>query len=233
MSPLVQMESIEVVGVLDHNGAGKSFLIHIFSGAMLQSGGTIRIGGEPVRIASPQDARAYGIETIYQTLTLADHLSAPANLFLCRELLDRWINLDEKRVLAEAKQILHRLNPNFTNQNDPVSRLSGGQHQVIAIARAIYFDVMILIMDEPMAALVPSETAMVGALIKQRRAAGIGIWLISHDMDDVYELCDRVVVMNRGRDVGSHTVGEVCQDDILSLIIKGTLPDNWTLRNAN
>lgn len=253
MSPLVQMESIEkhfggvravdnvslaldageVVGVLGHNGAGKSCLIRILSGAMLPSAGTIRINGEAARIASPQDARAYGIETIYQTLALADHLAAPANLFLGRELRDRWGNLDEKRMLAEAKRVLHRLNPNFTNLNDPVSRLSGGQRQVIAIARAIYFDVKVLIMDEPTAALGPSETAMVGELIKQLRAEGIGILLISHDMEDVFDLCDRVIVMNRGREVGSHAIAEVTKDDILSLIIKGALPDNWAPRNVN
>lgn len=253
MSPLVQMDSIEkhfggvravdkvsltlnageVVGVLGHNGAGKSCLMRILSGAMLPSAGTIRIAGEAARIASPQDARAHGIETIYQTLALADHLPTPANLFLGRELRDRWGNLDEKRMLSEAKRVLHRLNPNFTNLNDPVSSLSGGQRQVIAIARAIYFDVKVLIMDEPTAALGPSETAMVGELIKQLRSEGIGILLISHDMEDVFALCDRVIVMNRGREVGSHSIAEVSKDDILSLIIKGALPDTWTPRNVN
>jgi D-xylose transport system ATP-binding protein len=222
----------EVVGVLGHNGAGKSCLMRILSGAMLPNAGTIRIRGEDTRIHSPQDARAYGIETIYQTLALADHLAAPANLFLGRELRTRFGNLDDKRMLEEARRVLHRLNPNFTNLGDPVSRLSGGQRQVIAIARAIYFDVKVLIMDEPTAALGPSETAMVGELIKQLRSEGIGIFLISHDMEDVFDLCDRVVVMNRGRVVGSHRIGEVTKDDILSLIIKGSLPDNWAPRDA-
>ena len=222
----------EVVGVLGHNGAGKSCLMRILSGAMLPNAGAIRIRGEDTRIHSPQDARAYGIETIYQTLALADHLAAPANLFLGRELRTRLGNLDDKRMLEEARRVLHRLNPNFTNLGDPVSRLSGGQRQVIAIARAIYFDVKVLIMDEPTAALGPSETAMVGELIKQLRSEGIGIFLISHDMEDVFDLCDRVVVMNRGRVVGSHRIGEVTKDDILSLIIKGSLPDNWAPRDA-
>jgi D-xylose transport system ATP-binding protein len=253
MSPLVQMDNIEkhfggiravdrvslslnageVVGVLGHNGAGKSCLMRILSGAMLPSAGTISIAGTPVRIASPQDARSFGIETIYQTLALADHLTATANLFLGRELRNRWGELDEKRMTEEARRILHRLNPNFTNLNDPVSRLSGGQRQVIAIARAIYFDVKVLIMDEPTAALGPSETAMVGELIKQLRDDGIGIFLISHDMEDVFDLCDRVVVMNRGREVGSHPIADVTKDDILSLIIKGALPDNWTPRSVH
>jgi D-xylose transport system ATP-binding protein len=111
-----------------------------------------------------------------------------------------------------------------------VARLSGGQRQVIAIARAIYFDAKILIMDEPTAALGPAETAMVGELIKQLRDEGLGIFLISHDMHDVFDLCDRVVVMNRGEKVGSHAIGEVSKDDVLSLIIKGALSDNWQSR---
>jgi D-xylose transport system ATP-binding protein len=222
----------EVVGVLGHNGAGKSCLMRILSGAMAPSAGTIRIGGAEANIDSPHDARSLGIETIYQTLALADHLDAPANLFLGRELRTRWGNLDERRMLEEARKVLARLNPNFRNLGDPVSRLSGGQRQVIAIARAIYFDVKILIMDEPTAALGPAETAMVGELIKQLKQEGIGIFLISHDMHDVFELCDRVVVMNRGRSVGSHRVSEVSKDDVLSLIIKGELPAGWAARDA-
>lgn len=221
----------EVVGVLGHNGAGKSCLMRILSGAMLPSAGEIRVGGAPVQIASPQDARAHGIETIYQTLALADHLDAPANLFLGRELRTRWGALDDRRMLEEARKVLARLNPNFRNLGDPVSRLSGGQRQVIAIARAIYFNVKCLIMDEPTAALGPAETAMVGQLVKQLRDDGVGILLISHDMHDVFELCDRVVVMNRGHNVGSYRIDEVTKDDVLSLIIKGALPDNWTARN--
>ncbi|WP_082529216.1 ATP-binding cassette domain-containing protein [Aurantimonas sp. Leaf443] len=222
----------EVVGLLGHNGAGKSCLMRILSGAMKPSSGEIRVRGEPVEIGSPQNARLHGIETIYQTLALADHLDAPANLFLGRELRTRWGNLDDKRMLEEARRLLARLNPNFRNLTDPVSRLSGGQRQVIAIARAIYFKVQILIMDEPTAALGPSETAMVAELVQQLRAEGIGIFLISHDMHDVFELCDRVVVMNRGHMVGAHKVADVTKDDILSLIIKGQLPDGWTPRGG-
>ncbi|WP_353645174.1 ATP-binding cassette domain-containing protein [Mesorhizobium sp. WSM2239] len=252
MSPLVEMIDIEkhfggikavnevsldlhegeVVGVLGHNGAGKSCLMRILSGAMTANAGTIRVGGAEAIIDSPQAARHLGIETIYQTLALADHLDAPANLFLGRELRTRWGNLDDRRMLEEARNVLARLNPNFRNLGDPVSRLSGGQRQVIAIARAIYFDVKIIIMDEPTAALGPAETAMVGELIKQLKQEGIGIFLISHDMHDVFELCDRVMVMNRGRSVGSHRVSEVSKDDVLSLIIKGELPAGWAPRDA-
>ena len=222
----------EVVGVLGHNGAGKSCLMRILSGAMAPNAGRIRMEDKDVRFLSPQDARRQGVETIYQTLALADHLDAPSNLFLGRELKTRWGNLDDKNMMEEARRVLHRLNPNFKNLSDPVSRISGGQRQVIAIARAIYFKVKILIMDEPTAALGPAETAMVADLIRQLRSEGIGIFLISHDMHDVFDLCDRIVVMNRGRNVGGYHIEEVTKDDVLSLIIKGEMPDGWRPRNS-
>ena len=222
----------EVVGVLGHNGAGKSCLMRILSGAMMPNEGRIRVRGRDVQIASPQDARSYGIETIYQTLALADHLNAPANLFLGRELKTRFGNLDDARMMREATEALRGLNPNFRNLSDPVSRLSGGQRQVIAIARAIYFNVNILVMDEPTAALGPSETAMVGDLIRRLKGQGIGVFLVSHDLHDVFDLCDRIVVMNRGVLVGSHLIEEVSKDDVLSLIIKGALPDGWQPRSG-
>ncbi|WP_283643935.1 ATP-binding cassette domain-containing protein [Marinovum algicola] len=221
----------EVVGVLGHNGAGKSCLMRILAGAMIPNAGEIRVNGSPVSFADPNDAREAGIETIYQTLALADHLDAPSNLFLGRELKTRFGNLDDARMLAESRKVLARLNPNFKNLQDPVSSLSGGQRQVIAIARAIYFDTRVLIMDEPTAALGPSETAMVADLIRQLQSEGIGILLVSHDMHDVFDLCDRVVVMNKGRLVGAHRIDEVTKDDVLSLIVKGELPADWTARN--
>ncbi|MBO0664401.1 ATP-binding cassette domain-containing protein [Jiella sp. MQZ9-1] len=222
----------EVVGILGHNGAGKSCLMRVLSGAMAPSAGEIFVDGAKVAFTNPLDARHCGIETIYQTLALADHLDAPANLFLGRELKTRFGNLDDRRMAAEAKTVLKRLNPNFTNHTAPVASMSGGQRQVIAIARAIYFDVKILIMDEPTAALGPSETEMVAELITKLRAEGIGIFLVCHDMHDVFRLCDRVVVMNNGRKVGQHRIEEVTKDDVLSLIIRGELPADWTARNA-
>ena len=223
----------EVVGVLGHNGAGKSCLMRILSGAMIANEGTIRVNGGLADIQNPHDARDLGIETIYQTLALADHLNAPANLFLGRELKTKLGNLDDRKMMAETQRVLRKLNPNFKNLDDPVAKLSGGQRQVIAIARAIYFNVKILIMDEPTAALGPSETAMVADLIKGLRSDGIGILLVSHDMHDVFELCDRVVVMNKGRNVGSHRIEDVTKDDVLSLIIKGELPGDWVPRGQD
>ncbi|MCB2102658.1 MAG: sugar ABC transporter ATP-binding protein [Rhodobacterales bacterium] len=222
----------EVVGVLGHNGAGKSVLMSMLSGALPADSGEILVRGERARIDNPRDARRYGIETIYQTLALADNLNAPANLFLGRELRTRWGTLDDDSMEAEARKVFHRLNPNFTNINDPVINMSGGQRQVVAIGRAIYFNACILIMDEPTAALGPSETAMVADLTKQLRAEGIGIFLISHDMHDVFDLCDRVMVMKNGESVGIHPIAEVTKDDVLSLIILGQLPEGWTPRNG-
>jgi len=130
-----------------------------------------------------------------------------------------------------TRKVMHRLNPNFSNITDPVRSMSGGQRQVVAIGRAIYFDAKTLIMDEPTAALGPSETAMVSDLTKKLKSEGIGIFLISHDMHDVFELCDRVMVMKNGKNVGAFNIDEVTPDDILSLIIIGKLPENWQPRN--
>ena len=221
----------EIVGVLGHNGAGKSCLMRILSGAMTRTSGEILVNGKKVDIASPIEARMLGIETIYQTLALADHLDAPANLFLGRELKTTFGMLDKKRMEQEARAVLQRLNPNFRNITDIVRNMSGGQRQVIAIARAIHFNARILIMDEPTAALGPAETAMVGDLMRKLRDEGIGIFLISHDIHDVYELCDRVMVMKNGVNVRMHPVAEVTQDDILSLIILSRLPEDWKPRN--
>ena len=214
----------EVVGLLGHNGAGKSTLIKILSGAYQADSGEILIKGEPAQIANPRDARRYKIETIYQTLALADNLDASSNLFLGRELVTSLGLVDEDAMEAETRKIMARLNPNFQKFSDPVSSLSGGQRQSVAIARAVYFDAQILIMDEPTAALGPHETHMVAELINQLKSEGIGIFLISHDIHDVMKLCDRASVMKNGKLVGSVNVDEVTDDDLLGMIILGKQP---------
>jgi D-xylose transport system ATP-binding protein len=221
----------EVVGVLGHNGAGKSCLMNMLSGALEIDGGEIFVQGKKADIENPRDSRSYGIETIYQTLALAGNLNAPANLFLGREIMTPWGTLDDDTMESKAREVFNRLNPNFKNITDAVVNLSGGQRQVVAIGRAIYFDARILIMDEPTAALGPSETAMVADIIKQLRSEGIGIFLISHDMHDVFDLCDRIMVMKNGKNVGSYKIEDVTKDDVLSLIILGRLPDDWEPRN--
>jgi D-xylose transport system ATP-binding protein len=214
----------EVVGLLGHNGAGKSTLIKMLSGAYNADSGEIYINGEKAEIRNPRDARRYNIETIYQTLALADNLDAASNLFLGRELVTGMGLVDDDAMEAEARQIMQRLNPNFQKFSDPVSALSGGQRQSVAIARAVYFDAKILIMDEPTAALGPHETQMVSELIQKLKADGIGIFLISHDIHDVMTLCDRASVMKNGKMVGTVDVDSVTDDDLLGMIILGKHP---------
>jgi D-xylose transport system ATP-binding protein len=243
-SPLVQMRGIckafggihavenvslnlnagEVVAVLGHNGAGKSTLMKMLAGAYPIDSGEIFIRGGSVSIRTPTDAQKHGIESIYQTLALADNLDSVANLFLGRELLTPWRTLDDHRMDAEARKVFQRLNRNFTNVHIPVRRLSGGQRQVVAISRAIYFDAKILIMDEPTAALGPEETAMVGNLVRQLKQEGVGIFLISHDLHDVFALSDRVAVMKNGRLIGAYKTADVTEDEVLAMIIGGKAP---------
>jgi len=209
---------------LGHNGAGKSTLIKILSGAYAMDSGEIYVDGENATINNPRDARSYNIETIYQTLALADNLDAASNLFLGRELVSPLGFVNDDAMEAETRKIMARLNPNFKKFKDPVSALSGGQRQSVAIARAVYFNARILIMDEPTAALGPHETQMVSELITQLKAEGIGIFLISHDIHDVMELCDRASVMKNGKLVGTVDVDDVTDDDLLGMIILGKQP---------
>jgi D-xylose transport system ATP-binding protein len=214
----------EVVGLLGHNGAGKSTLIKALSGAYKRDAGEIYVNGALAEINNPRDAKKYGIETIYQTLALADNVDAAANLYLGRELRTRWGTLDDIAMESEARKVMGRLNPNFRRFKDPVRSLSGGQRQSVAIARAIHFNARILIMDEPTAALGPAETAQVGELIKQLKAEGIGIFLISHDIHDVFDLADRVCVMKNGQVVGTAWTKDVTKDEVLGMIILGKCP---------
>lgn len=214
----------EVVGLLGHNGAGKSTFIKMLSGAYRPDAGEIRIDGQAVTINSPRDARRHGIETIYQTLALADNLDAAANLFLGRELRTAWGTLDDVAMEAETRRVMARLNPHFVKFKEPVRALSGGQRQAVAIARAIHFNARILIMDEPTAALGPQETKQVADLILQLKREGIGIFLISHDIHDVFDLADRVAVMKNGKMVGTAPTRAVTKDQVLEMIILGTRP---------
>jgi D-xylose transport system ATP-binding protein len=214
----------EVVGLVGHNGAGKSTLIKILSGAYQRDSGAIFVRGEAAAIANPRDAKTYGIETIYQTLALADNVDTAANLFLGRELRTRWGTLDDIAMEARARNVMGRLNPHFQRFKDPVKALSGGQRQSVAIARAILFNTQILVMDEPTAALGPQETTQVGELIKKLKADGIGIFLISHDIHDVFDLADRICVMKNGRVVGTARVADVTKEEVLGMIILGKCP---------
>jgi D-xylose transport system ATP-binding protein len=214
----------EVVALLGHNGAGKSTLIKVLSGVHPPDRGEIRVRGNPVRIESTRDAKALGIETIYQNLALAENLDAVANLFLGRERYTRFGFLDEETMEHETRRMLDRMKLRLPSLRSEVSRLSGGQRQAIAIGRAVYFDAKILIMDEPTAALGPEETAKVGELVRELKTQGIGIFLISHDIHDVFDLADRITVLSHGRVVGTVRTADVSKDDVLSMIILGRMP---------
>ncbi len=240
-TPLVQMDNIhvsfggvhavddvsvdlmrgEVVGMVGHNGAGKTTLMRVLSGAHPADAGQISIDGKRVQISNPRDAQRLGIETIYQTLALAENIDAAGNLFLGREITSLIGGLNDGAMEAATREVMHRLNPNFSNFKTPVMSLSGGQRQSVAIARAVHFNARILIMDEPTAALGPAETEQVRDLIRQLKSEGIGIFLVSHDIHDVFDLSDRISVMYHGRLVKTVRREEVAPDEVLAMIIMG------------
>jgi D-xylose transport system ATP-binding protein len=224
----IDLHAGEVLGVVGGNGAGKSTLMRVLSGAHPADSGEIFVDGKSVSIANPRDAKTYNIETIYQTLALADNVDAPANVFLGRELTTRLGSLDDSSMEAETRKVMGRLNPNFTNFTMPVHSLSGGQRQAVAIARAVHFNARVMIMDEPTAALGPAETAQVRNLIRQLKGEGIGIFLISHDIHDVFDLSDRISVMYHGRIVDTVNKADVTPDEVVSMIILGKRPEEAT-----
>jgi D-xylose transport system ATP-binding protein len=214
----------EVVALVGGNGAGKSTLMHTLAGAHPADSGEIVVNGQVVSITNPRDARTHGIEVIYQRLALADNIDAAANVFLGRELRTRAGALDDSAMASATRDVMKRLNPRFKNLSTAVRSLSGGQRQSVAIARAVHFNAKILIMDEPTAALGPAETEQVRELIAQLKSEGIGIFLISHDIHDVFDLADRISVMMQGRLVGTVEKSKVTKDEVLAMIILGKTP---------
>jgi D-xylose transport system ATP-binding protein len=206
------------------NGGGKSTLMHTLSGAHPADSGQIFINGQPVVIHNPRDARAHGIEVIYQKLALADNIDAAGNVFLGRELHTRTGALNDSAMASATQEVMRRLNPRFRNLKTAVRSLSGGQRQSVAIARAVYFNAKILIMDEPTAALGPAETAQVHELVTQLKAEGLGIFLISHDIHSVFDLADRISVMMQAKLVGTVNKADVTVDEVLAMIIVGKMP---------
>ena len=199
----INLKKNEVVGIVGHNGAGKSTLIKILSGAIRKDSGTIKINKSPVDLAGPKVARNMGIETIYQDLALAGNLDVTANFFLG----------NEKSSYFFLK--------NSSMRTVPVDFLSGGQRQAIAIGRAIHNKAKVLVMDEPTAALGIEETRRVGELINQLKNQDAGIFLISHDIHDVFDFCDRIAILKNGEIVEICCSTDVTKDDVISMIIKG------------
>ena len=217
----INLQKNEVVGIVGHNGAGKSTLIKILSGALHKDTGSILIENKQVEILDPKGARNMGIETIYQDLALAGNLDVASNFFFGNE-KTKFFFLRNKFMEEESKRVLQELRISIKSYSVPVDFLSGGQRQAVAIGRAIYNKAKVLIMDEPTAALGIEETRMVGDLINQLKKQDVGIFLISHDIHDVFDFCDRIAIMKNGELVDICVSDEVTKDEVVSMIIKGT-----------
>jgi simple sugar transport system ATP-binding protein len=215
----------EVVALAGDNGAGKSTLIKIIAGVFHPDGGEILYQGENVTFETPQSAREHGIETIYQDLALADNLSIGGNIFLGREPMKRAFGflpvLDRPKMAEAARTTMARLDFHVDRLDAPVSRFSGGQRQAVAIGRAIYWEARVLIMDEPTAALGVPEQRKVLALIKNLRAQGKGVIFVSHNLADIFEVCDRIVVLRRGVLAGERRKSETTPDEVVKLMVGG------------
>ena len=216
----LNLKAGEVLGILGHNGAGKSTLIKILAGAESANEGAVFIEGREVRIDDPNDARRFGIETIYQELALCGNLNAPANVFMGRE-LHKWGFLRKRAMKEEADKALRRLNIRIPSLDSEVQSMSGGQRQCISIGRAVHFDTKILIMDEPTAALGMEESERVIELIVELRNQGLGIIWISHDIHEIYNFTDRITILNGGRNVITAATRDFTKDEIVSMIISG------------
>jgi len=195
----------EVLGLVGDNAAGKSTLMKILSGAHRPSEGEILIEGKKVDFASSLDAQRKGIAMVYQDLALADNLDVVANVFLGRELTNVKIGpisvMDEHRMEQETQRLLDRLKINVSSVRSKVERLSGGQRQAVAIARATAFDNKVTIMDEPTAALSVAAISKVLDLVRELKAQGSSIIIISHRLEDIYQVSDRMMVLRQGRKV--------------------------------
>ncbi|MDR3100046.1 MAG: ATP-binding cassette domain-containing protein [Paraburkholderia sp.] len=217
----------EVLALAGDNGAGKSTLIKILSGVYRADAGELRLDGRTMQMRDPQDARAQGIETIYQDLALADNLDVGSNIFLGREPTRRKLGfqvIDRPRMAQVAREVLERLDIVIPPRKlgGPVKMLSGGQRQAIAIGRAIYWNARVLIMDEPTAALGVPEQRKVMALIGSLKAQGVAVMLISHNLHDIFAVSDRIVVLRRGEVAGERETRHTNGDEIVRLMVGDT-----------
>jgi simple sugar transport system ATP-binding protein len=214
----------EVLGLVGDNAAGKSTLMKVLTGVHKPDEGEIYFDGEQVHFHSPQDSRALGIEMIYQNLALAQNLDVVANVFLGREYrrpivpgLIHW--LDEAKMERETRSLLDRLRINIASVRTNVERMSGGQQQAVAIARAVAFRARVVIMDEPTASLAVKEVGKVLDLIGQLRESGVSVILISHRLQDVFNVCDRVMVLRSGERISERVIKETTMDETVKYIV--------------
>lgn len=213
----------EIVGLLGDNGAGKSTLIHMIAGVYSPDKGQIFLAEQKVRFSSPMDARDNGIETIFQDLALCNNLNASGNIFLGRERIRRSLGLfnvlDRERMYHESEKILNELDILVPGLRRPILELSGGQRQAVAISRSIFWDAKLIIMDEPTAALGVPEQRKVKELVYKLRERGVPIIIISHNMQEILSVANRVIVMRRGSKVADLAVENTDSDEIISYII--------------
>jgi len=210
----------EVLALVGDNGAGKSTFIKILSGVYNPDAGVIHLDGEPVRFRSPADAVAVGIATVYQDLALIDTRDVAANLLLNRE-FTRGPFVDRKRGEVEARRVLRRLAADLPVSRVPVGMLSGGQRQAVAIGRAIAQGGRVIIMDEPTAALGVAEAARVLRLAEDLRDGGATVLVISHNLQHVLQVADRIAVFHRGRLVGTRVKRETTVEEVVQMILYG------------
>jgi len=212
----------EVLALAGDNGAGKSTLIKMIAGVHQPDRGEILFRGQSIIHRSPQEVRDLGIETIYQDLALADNLDVGVNIFLGRERMKRVLGipvLDRRTMRDEARGALKHLGIVLSDLSMPVQFLSGGQRQAIAISRAVYWQAKLIIMDEPTAALGVPEQREVKSLIKKLKAQGVAIILISHNLTDIFEVCDRILVLERGRKAGERMIGDTNEDEVVGMMM--------------
>jgi ABC-type sugar transport system ATPase subunit len=213
----------EAVAIVGDNGAGKSTLIKMVSGVYHPNAGEIHFQGRRIHISRPSEARAMGIETIYQDLALAGNLNVGANVFLGREIKKRLLGLvpvlDEKAMSDASKQALGALDVHIPSFNVKIEKLSGGQRQAVAIARAVYWNAKLLILDEPTNNLGVVEQGKVIEVIRRLRDQGVSIILISHTMPDVFAISDRIIILRRGRKVGEKRTAETNSEEIVQYIM--------------
>lgn len=213
----------EVVALAGDNGAGKSTLIKAISGVYPYEDGDIYLDGKRIAFSTPQEARDNGIETIYQDLALADNLSIGANIFLGREPMKKLFGflpvIDRQKMAEAAKETMERLDFHVDRLEAPVAAFSGGQRQAVAIGRAMYWNARLVIMDEPTAALGVPEQRKVISLIQSLKAQGKGIIFISHNLRDIFEVADRIVVFRRGENAGERLPAETSSDEIVRLMV--------------
>ncbi|WP_415949055.1 ATP-binding cassette domain-containing protein [Streptomyces sp. KLOTTS4A1] len=223
----LEVHAGKVVALVGDNGAGKSTLVKTIAGVHPVDEGVIEWGGRPVSIQRPHDAQELGIATVYQDLALCDNLDVVANLFLGRE-LGRAKVLDEVAMEKRAKELLDTLSIRIPSVRIPIASLSGGQRQVVAIARALVGDPELVILDEPTAALGVEQTAQVLDLVERLRERGHAVILISHNMADVKAVADEVAVLRLGRNNGVFPVAGTSQEEIIAAITGAT--DNAVTR---